>query len=163
MTPARTHFPFLAALGLLLAGCASQPVALAEGPYAELSPREAALGEFTHSRVRWGGRIVQLLPQENRTCFEMIGARLDHYGRPWWGDETGGRFIACRPGFHEPTVFRNNREITFTGTITGYESRRIDPHDYRLARVEADSLHLWPEYARRLPTRPAPWPWWGYW
>ena len=30
--------------------------------------------------VRWGGRIVDVEPQANRTCFEMISTRLSDYG-----------------------------------------------------------------------------------
>lgn len=153
-----------ACLAAVLAACASQPKPL-QGEFAQVGPHEAAAGDRTGSVVRWGGRIVRTEPMENRTCFEMIATGLDHYGRPYWAaDDTGGRFIACRTGFYDPAVFENNREVTFTGRIEAYETRRIGQHDYRFPRVAADVVYLWPVRERvNVVTRPAPWPWWGWW
>jgi outer membrane lipoprotein len=80
-------------------------------------------------------------------------------------EDIGGRFIACRPGFYDPALFQKNREVTFTGTIGGYETRHMGEYDYRFPRVDADVVYLWPvrEHAEVVTTRPAPWPWWGWW
>ena len=157
--------PALAALAAtLLAACASQPTPL-QGEFNPLTPREAIDAESTGAVVRWGGRIVQVEPKPNTTCFEMVSTRLDVYGRPYWAaDDTGGRFIACRTGFYDPAVFEKNREVTFTGRIDGYENRQIGGYDYRFPRVSADVVYLWPVRERiNVVTRPAPWPWWGWW
>lgn len=148
----------------VLAACATQPRPL-QGQFTEISPRDAISADRTGAVVRWGGRIVQVEPQTNRTCFEMLSTRLDTYARPFWAsDDTGGRFIACRQGFYDPAVFERNREVTFTGRIDGYETRRIGGYDYRFPRVEADTVYLWPVRERvDVITRPAPWPWWGWW
>ena len=157
----------IAVLGLaaaVLAACATQPVPL-QGEYVELTPRDAATGDQTGQVVRWGGRIVQTEPHDNRTCFEMISTRLDASGRPYWAtDDVGGRFIACRAGFYDPAVFEVNREVTFTGRIEGYDNRMIGGYDYRFPRVAAEVVYLWPVRENvDVLLRPAPWPWWGYW
>lgn len=162
-----TTFRLFAIAGVaafLLAACATAPAPL-QGDYAAITPRDAADRDSTGATVRWGGRIVQVEPKENRTCFEMIATRLNAYGRPLWAtDDTGGRFIACRAGFYDPAVFEKNREVTFTGRIDGYENRRIGGYDYRFPHVAADVVYLWPIRERvNVITRPAPWPWWGYW
>jgi outer membrane lipoprotein len=149
----------------LVAGCATHPMPLA-GEYAPVTPRDAAETgiDATGQAVRWGGRIVQVEPRPDSTCFEMVSGRLDSNGRPVWReDDTGGRFIACRTGFYDPAVFEVNREVTFTGHITGYENRQIGGYSYRFPQVAADVVFLWPERERVLVTRPAPWPWWGWW
>ena len=106
-----TRLAVLATAAALLAACATQPQPL-QGTFAQISPRDAAATDSTGAMVRWGGRIVQVEPQANRTCFEMISTRLDAYGRPYWAsDDTGGRFIACRTGFYDPAVFEKNREV----------------------------------------------------
>jgi outer membrane lipoprotein len=156
----------VAALGLVLlvAGCASQPRPL-QGTFAQISPNDAIARDSTGAMVRWGGRIVRTEPLANRTCFEMISTRLGSYGRPYWAsDDVGGRFIACRAGFYDPALFKPDREVTFTGRVEGYENRRVGEYDYRLPRVAADVVYLWPIRERvDVITRPAPWPWWGYW
>lgn len=147
-----------------LAGCATAPQPL-QGEYRELSARDASTQDATGAPVRWGGRIVQVEPQQDATCFEMVSMRLDAYGRPLRGDDhTGGRFIACRAGFYDPAVFEAGREVTFTGSVAGYDDRRIGGYGYRFPRVQADIVYLWPERETvHVVTRPAPWPWWGWW
>lgn len=151
-------------LALLVAGCASQPRPL-QGTFAQISANDAIVNDSTGAMVRWGGRIVRTEPLANRTCFEVISTKLSSYGRPYWAsDDVGSRFIACRAGFYDPALFQPDRDVTFTGRIDGYENRRIGQYDYRFPRVAADVVYLWPIRERvNVLTRPAPWPWWGYW
>lgn len=160
----RTRLLWLGLTSALLAACASQPGPL-QGRFAEIAPRAATASDSTGAVVRWGGRIVKVEPHENRTCFEILSTRLNSYGRPYWAsDEVGGRFIACRTGFYDPALFQKNREVTFTGRIDGYDNRRIGGYNYRFPRLAADVVYLWPVRERvNVITRPAPWPWWGYW
>lgn len=154
----------LSLLAALLAACASAPSPL-QGQFSAITPRDATDRDSTGATVRWGGRIVQVEPQENRTCFEMLSTGLDGSGRPYWQtDNVGGRFIACRTGFYDPALFEKNREVTFTGKLSGYDLRKVGGYDYRFPHVDADVVYLWP--VRRevdVITRPAPWPWWGWW
>lgn len=160
----KTRIALLVLGSLLLVACASQPVPL-QGTFNEITPQQATSSDATGAVVRWGGRIVEVEPQSNRTCFQMISTRLSAYGRPYWAtDDVGGRFIACRAGFYDPALFERNREVTFTGRIAGYESRRIGEYDYKFPRIDADVVYLWPIRERvDVVTRPAPWPWWGWW
>ena len=155
----------VACAALLLGACATYPGPL-QGQYAGLTPHDASARELTGAPVRWGGRIVSVEPQENRTCFEMISTRLDASGRPYWeSDEVGGRFIACRQGFYDPALFQVDREVTFTGRIAGYETRKIGGYDYRFPRMDADVVYLWPVQDRvDVVHRPGPyWGPWGWW
>ena len=125
-----TRLVVLAIATAVLAGCVTQPQPL-QGAFAQITPREAAATDSTGAMVRWGGRIVDVEPETNRTCFEMIATRLSNTGRPYWAsDDVGGRFIACRTGFYDPALFERNREVTFTGRVAGYENRRIGQYDY---------------------------------
>ncbi len=154
----------VAALAVALAGCATSAQPL-RGEFAAITPHLAAQQESTGSVVRWGGRIVRTEPLADRTCFEMLSTELDSQGRPYWAaDNTRGRFIACRTGFYDPALFTDTREVTFTGRIDGYETRKIGEYDYRFPRVAADVVYLWPVREHvDVVMRPSPWPWWGWW
>jgi len=129
----------------LLSACVSQPKPL-QGAYADTTPESAMHSDSTGTAVRWGGRIVAVEPRADSTCFEMISSRMGSGGRPAaTRDETNGRFIACRAGFYDPAVFEQNREVTFTGRIDGYENRRIGEYDYRFPKIAADVVYLWPK------------------
>ncbi|PJK00898.1 hypothetical protein CO641_02775 [Lysobacteraceae bacterium NML91-0213] len=161
----RSHLPALAmALACtLLAACATAPAPL-QGSYAAVSPDQATTSaSSTGTAVRWGGRIVEVTPQADRTCFQMLSAPLDGNGRPSFsGNRTGGRFIACRAGFYDPALFAADREVTFTGRIAATEQVRIGEYDYRLPRMDADVVYLWPERADVQVIRYEPYPWgWG--
>lgn len=147
---------------LALAGCVTAPKPL-QGQFSTLLPDAAAKSEATGERIRWGGRIVKVEPQSARSCFEVVGMTLDGSGQPRKLDRSEGRFLACRTGFYDPEVFQAGREITVTGTIEGFETRKVGEFDYRYARVNADTVYLWPERKERdVIIQPGP-PWYGYW
>lgn len=146
----------------LLAGCASTPEPLRR-PVADLTPRQAREVGNTGPEVRWGGRIVQTRSAGDRTCFELIGSALDRHRRPArMVDDGSGRFIACKAGYYDPTVFLRNRELTVVGRIDGFEPA-AHGSGAPIPRVAADAVFLWPR-ARPVDARypsPRPWPWFG--
>ncbi len=129
---------------LLLAGCVSVPDAL-EGQFAPLDPAAAVQAGVTDEQVRWGGRIVKVEPLAEQSCFEIVGVRLGSDGRPSASDQSSGRFLACRGGFYDPEIFQPGREVTVSGRIDGYETRKVGDYDYRYPRLAADVVYLWPE------------------
>lgn len=157
----------LALAGAMLAGCATQPTPL-RGDYLPITPQQAAAGEQAGATVRWGGRVIEVEPRTDHTCFTILSADLDASGRPYADhDGSSGRFLACRTGFYDPAVFETDREVTFTGRIDGYENRRVGEYDYRLPRVAAEVVYLWPEREDvRVIMHPHPHPYWyprGWW
>jgi outer membrane lipoprotein len=142
------RIPLVFALTTALAACASAPSQL-QGQYAPVDPEQAVARESVGDTVRWGGRIVEVHTEKLYSCFEIVGAPLDSSGRPRRVDRSSGRFIACRSGFYEPQVFAPGRELTISGRIEGYETRKIGDYDYRYARVAADVVYLWPERRER--------------
>jgi len=132
------------ALALTLSACASTPKPL-QGEFSNLLPEDAAKRETTGELVRWGGNIVRVEPQSQRSCFEVVAKPLSSSGRPQNVDRSEGRFIACRGGFYEPEVFKAGREITISGRIEGFETRKVGDFDYRYPRVAAEVVYLWPE------------------
>lgn len=126
---------------LALAGCATIPEQI-QGDYSDISPARVEPAVFGTS-VRWGGVIIDAVNEANTTCFEILSRDLDKYMRPLQEDRTAGRFIACKPGFHDPEVFAAGREVTLTGSIRGIDEREIDQFKYRYPIVDVDELVLW--------------------
>lgn len=146
---------------LLLNGCVSMPPELAAGgPYRDLTPAEARDGQFDGQRVRWGGTVVQTVPQDGMTCFDMVGLALDRRGEPLDSDTSTGRFQACAEGFFDPAIYSSGRHVTFTGRIEGSVSQRIGETAFRFPRLQVDQVHLWPK-RREVQYVPYPAPY--YW
>ena len=131
---------------LALSGCESMPVELAAGgPYLNIMPAQAHSGEYEQQRVRWGGVVVQTLPQGQRTCFEMTGLALDSRGEPLDSDTSTGRFLACAADFFDPAIYSAGRYVTFTVHIQGSAPHKIGSQTYVFPKLEADQVYLWPK------------------
>ncbi len=136
--------PAALAVALTLAGCVTAPKPL-QGQFSTLTPEGAVAKQAAGEMVRWGGHIVGVEPRSQSTCFEIVATPLGGSTQPQQVDRSLGRFIACRSGFYEPEVFKAGREVTISGRIDGFESRKVGDYDYQYPRVAADVVYLWPE------------------
>lgn len=127
----------------LLAGCAGTPEPL-RGDFPPLVPA-AADADDIGTEVRWGGRVLDVTPQQDRTCMEILSLRLDKASRPREDGEAGRRFLACKDDFVEPAAFPEGRLVTVVGSLTGFETRPVGEYDYRFARLQAHTIYLWAE------------------
>ena len=162
----KTRILITLAASLTLAACATAPKPL-QGQFSTVSPRDSVAQKQTGTPVRWGGRIIETLPGQGETCYQMIARPLTGSGRPssTSSDASDGRFIACRAGFYDPAVFEPGRDVTFIGRIDGYQTTKIGEYDYPLPKIDADVVYLWP-VQREVEVVPAypygPWgPAWG--
>lgn len=145
---------FTGALIALLSGCATTPQPLRGDFYAPITPNEAALDHRTGAYVRWGGQILSVVHEKNRTCFDVLGRPLDSRAKPERTDALEGRYRACAAGFYDPAVYEEGRAITTTGVIEHEATTTFDSYDLRMPVVSADVVYLWP---RRV-YYPAPYP-----
>lgn len=159
--------PILLIIAWALFACTSIPEQI-QGEFSDISPARvdpAVLG----SNVRWGGVILETTFSSDATCFEVLQRDLDKYLRPKVEDRTAGRYIACKPGFHEPEVFAKGREITVTGRIRGIDTRLVESFNYHYPVLDVDQLVLWQKRQDVIVYRGYrdPWyygPYWGpYW
>ncbi len=145
---------------VLLAGCASVPQPL-RGEFSATQPG-AAIG--TTDSVRWGGRVIEVLSTNDESCVEVVGLPLDRSARPLDNDDEIGRFRACKPGFLDPAIFAPGREVTVTGRVDGEVTRQLGEYTYRMPRVVADSVLLWPERIDAVHVHQDPFYWGpGWW
>ena len=134
----------LAGIGaLLLNACASVPQQL-QGEYVSLTPEDVSATHREQS-IRWGGVVLETRPESDHTCFEILSRQLNKSMQPVNSDQSGGRFIACKPGFYDPEVFEKGREVTLTGTIVNIDIRKVGEYDYKFPIVDIKFLSLWPK------------------
>jgi len=132
-----------AVLGVLLAGCATPPDKL-RGDFPDLAPGEVET-EDTATTVRWGGAVLAVAPEAERTCIQILGQPLDARGRPRENASGGHRFLACRDSFIEPAAYPQGRSVTVVGRLTGFEKRPVGDYDYRFPVIALNTIHLWPQ------------------
>lgn len=131
---------------LLLAACATQPpVSLSTGPFTNITPLAAQTQNFAGNKVRWGGTIANVSPRKNETCFQVVSHSLDSMARPEEEDKSDGRFMACSPGFYDPAIYAEGREVTVAGTLQAPVLGKIGEYDYRFPLIAAEEIYLWPK------------------
>ncbi len=152
------------AIGLLictLSACVSAPKPL-QGDYMAISPLQSKEIGAMNQRVRWGGKIVKTTPYAERTCFEIVAMPLSDSARPKKSDRSLGRFFACRKGFYDPMIFTEGREITISGTLSGFDSGQVGDYRYEYPVVDAAVIYLWSDKVEhRIIYHDPYWPiWW---
>lgn len=135
----------LAALPLF-AACASVPKPLT-GDFAPVTANAIADSGRNGDLVRWGGVVVDVEPEAERTCLQILSRPLSDVARPRDRDRdvSEGRFLACRAGFYDPEVFTKGREVTITGRVVGSAERSVGEYRYLMPEVAAEVIYLWPE------------------
>ena len=134
--------------GLFINSCTTIPEQL-KGEYTPLVPKntgERNLG----TAVRWGGAILETRPENEYTCFEILSRQLQTSMRPKNSDQDRGRFIACKPGFYDPEVFKKGREVILTGKLIHMDVRKVGDYDYHFPVVDIDFMILWPKRRDRV-------------
>ena len=145
---------------LLLSACTIIPEQL-EGEYGALKAEDVT-EQNLQTPIRWGGVILETRPEADHTCFEILARQLESSMRPKVSDKSDGRFIACKPGFYDPEVFKKNREVTLTGKIIFIDVRKVGEFDYHFPVVDIEFMSLWPKrrnprYYNYGPYRPYYW------
>ena len=94
-------------------------------------------------KVRWGGTILSVARVQNRTRLEVLAFPLDTSARPILEYNPTGRFMLERAGHLDPSSFREGRQITAVGAITGTRKGRVGESDFTYPLLDAHQLHLW--------------------
>lgn len=152
----------------LLAGCASVPEPLRDGPEQSPTPEQvrAAPEQYAGMRLRWGGVIVAVENGPVQSVVQVVARPLARDTRPQQTDQTAGRFLVRITGFIDPVDYAAGRELTIVGVLEGVEQRDVGAYRYRYPVVGATAHYLWP---RRMPPAPDPYfyspfydPWYPY-
>lgn len=154
----RIHWRLALMLAIPLAagGCASTPDPL-RGEFEPLAAADAGEDDIG-TEVRWGGRLLGVTPERERTCFEILAKPLNRIARPHGDDPSSRRFLACRDGFVEPAGFPEDRLITVVGELSGFETRPVGDYDYRYPVVAVRGIYLWSEPVEPAYYDPYPYP-----
>ena len=107
--------------------------------------------DFQGKIVLWGGVIIETLNRTNETLLKIRQTELDLEQRPQNTDRSQGRFIIKYSGFLDPAIYKEGREITVAGEITGKEVFPLGNLHYTYPVVTAKEIHLW---ERQLPYQP---------
>ena len=148
----------------LVTGCASNippeiRTAIPDSP--DVSDVRKTPQQFEGAQVRWGGVVAGVENREQETWLEVVARELDSSGRPRSADYSPGRFITIVPGFLDPSVYEDGREVTVNGVLQPSLTRKIDDFEYEYPVVKTDQLFLWEPVREYSPHYPYYWydPW----
>lgn len=143
-------------LPLLAVACAGQPPFEVDDVRSGLTPTRVAEGSevFQGERVLWGGTIVDVRNESERTVIEVLSYPLDDDQRPDTTEAASGRFLAVKNGFLDPADYAAGRRITVKGNLGAAQEGRVGEAAYTYPVVMVDELQLWTEVETRSSREP---------
>ncbi len=132
---------------LLLSACASSPTFNTAGVVPALTPQTVAANPLpaTGKNVQWGGTIIGVANLQDRTQIEVLAYPLDSKARPQSNSNPLGRFFLEQHGFLDPATYKQGRQISAVGTVTGTRTSMVGEASYDHPVVDARQIYLWPE------------------
>lgn len=136
-------------IAFMLFGCANKmPPTIAYSPQENLllSQVKGNVRAQLGKTVRWGGEIISVENEQNRTWIQILQKRLSGSGRPAATSASEGRFLVKADQFLDPAIYTEGRDITVYGEIEGEAERMVGKHPLKLPVVNVLEHHLWEEY-----------------
>lgn len=133
--------------GAFLVACASTPKQIAFDDANNLNFTRVAQNPeaFIKEEVRWGGIVARVENLEKDTLIEIVNLPLGRQARPVASQETGGRFIARVPGFLDPMIYTQGKEITVVGMLSEPMPGKVGEHKINFPVVDTRGHQLWAE------------------
>ncbi|KHN56150.1 Slp family lipoprotein [Pectobacterium fontis] len=147
----------------LLSGCVTVPDAIkgtSPTPQDDLVRVMAAPQVYVGQESRFGGRVISIRNEVNKTRLEIASMPLDSGAKPLLDMPSEGRFIAYVNRFLEPVDFKDQL-VTVVGPIVGTEQGAIGDKPYRYVVIDAQGYKRW-NVVQRLMMPPGgygPWGW----
>ncbi|KHT43392.1 Slp family lipoprotein [Pectobacterium brasiliense] len=159
----KARLGIVAATALLLSGCVTVPDAIkgtSPTPQDDLVRVMNAPQIYVGQESRFGGRVVSIRNEANKTRLEIASMPLDSGAKPLLDMPSEGRFIAYVNRFLEPVDFKDQL-VTVVGPIVGTEQGAIGDKTYRYVVIDAQGYKRW-NVVQRLMVPPGgygPWGW----
>lgn len=156
----------LSAVGLsalLLSGCVTVPEDIrgtTDTPQMNLQAVQGAPQLYVGQESRFGGKVVAITNEQNKTRLEIATMPLDEGARPILGAASLGRIHAYVNGFIDPVDFKGQL-VTVVGPITGVEEGTIGQTSYKFVTVNVNSFKRW-RLTQQVIIPPQPMGPWGY-
>ncbi|WP_296594111.1 Slp family lipoprotein [Methylophaga sp.] len=133
---------------VLLSGCSNIPKQITTAPSNDLQLNEiqGKIENFANQDVRWGGELVNVENNNDASIMQIVQYPLNHYGKPITNQSSDGRFLAKTTEFIDPVVYKKGTLLTFTGTLNGEDSRKVDQKELIMPVLDVSSMYKWQPY-----------------
>lgn len=146
----RIRIHFLVLLFILISGCA--PVISPELrakvdrslTFTEVLQNPDA---YKEKIVLWGGKIIQVLPQDGTTYVEVLQMPLGWRKKPEDAWASEGKFVILAKELIDLSRFRKGEKVTVVGEIQGAvkgdDIKSLGEMNYRYPVILSKQTHLW--------------------
>jgi len=111
-------------------------------PFAELQKNTNA---YMNKMFIFGGMISETKITGSGSEIEVVQTPIDRFGNIIDRDFSEGRFILMTAKYLDPLIYRDSRDITFAGILTGTRKKLIGDIEYAYPVFDVKELYLWKE------------------
>lgn len=131
---------------LALSGCVSIPQDI-QGSNSSLDKVsyqdiKQDIARFNGQEVRLGGKVLNVVNNQNETSFEVAVLPLDYSARPELGTAFQGRIIVKASKFIDPLTLKGHL-VTVLGTVTGTTNGKVGEADYQYLTLSLQGYQVW--------------------
>lgn len=142
------RFFILCILSLLTISCAH----VISKEYADISAKDIPFQQlikktdaYLNGLFIFGGTIAETKITGKGTEIEVVQTPLDRLGNIIDRDISEGRFIIRTTKYLDPLIYRNGRDVTVAGILTGSRKRLLGEIEYAYPVFDAKEIYLWKE------------------
>jgi outer membrane lipoprotein len=100
---------------------------------------------YTGQTVIWGGVIILIRSQPNKSILIIRETPLDYWGVPRSEEYSRGRFIARVSRYLDEEIYGKGKKVTLAGDIVGEKTRHVDGMQARYPVVRVQEIQLFGE------------------
>ena len=133
---------------LFLHACSNLPANIKNPPNVDIHLHQVLKNSsnFQNNPVRWGGTVIDVENETDKTNIQILFYALNYYGRPLLNQPSPGRFITVSKQFLDPEIYAKGTEITVVGKLQGTVEKQIGKKLVAVPIVTIEEHHIWPQY-----------------
>lgn len=133
---------------LFLQACSNLPANIQNPPTVDIQLHQVlkSSNQYQNQPVRWGGTVIDVENETDKTTLQILFYPLDYYGRPRINQKASGRFISISPHFLDPAIYSTGTQITIAGTIQNTVIKQIGKKPVSIPVIAINTAHIWPNY-----------------
>ena len=98
---------------------------------------------FLDKHLMIGGVVMSVEEESGGSVLELMEWQTNRWGEPLSLDDSGRRLLIRSESKLDPGQYQTGRLVTFSGKVTGSETRLLGENPYRYPVFIPEEIHLW--------------------
>ncbi len=128
--------------------CSTLPTNIKNPPIVDIQLNQVVKNssQYLNQPVRWGGTVIDVENEPDKTTLQVLFYPLDYFGRPRINQPALGRFVSVSTQFLDPAIYSTGTELTIAGIVQKTIVKKIGQKEVPIPVITMTNHHIWPQY-----------------